>query len=120
MTLPAATGMQLPGVRQPDEILAALADPRRRSLLEELARGGEATATSLARNLPITRQAVVKHLAVLSHAGLVSSSRRGREVRFTVQTAGLTSTAEWMAGLAAEWDRRLAVIKRLAETDPDS
>jgi DNA-binding transcriptional ArsR family regulator len=101
-----------------DDVLAALADPTRRRLLDVLAARGEATATMLATDLPVSRQAVVKHLAVLGAAGLVSSGRAGREVRYSVRSERLDATARWMAGLAAEWDRRLATIKRLAEA-PD-
>ena len=96
-------------------VLAALADPTRRRLLEELATGGAATATTLAGRLPVTRQAVVKHLAVLSRANLVTGARQGREVRYEVRTSPLADTAQWLAGLAAEWDQRLAAIKRIAE-----
>ncbi|WP_328303055.1 metalloregulator ArsR/SmtB family transcription factor [Streptomyces sp. NBC_00435] len=98
-----------------DNVLVALADPTRRKLLELLAARGEVTATTLAGGLPVSRQAVVKHLAVLDAAGLVSGSRVGREVRYTVRPAALDATARWMATLAADWDRRLADIKRLAE-----
>ncbi|MFE3875130.1 ArsR/SmtB family transcription factor [Kitasatospora sp. NPDC059146] len=98
-----------------DTVLTALADPTRRRLLELIAAQGEATATTLARHLPVSRQAVVKHLAVLDAAGLVSGDRIGREVRYTVRPAALDATARWMASLAADWDRRLAHIKRLAE-----
>lgn len=98
-----------------DSVLVALADPTRRQLLELLAAQGEATATTLAGRLPVSRQAVVKHLAVLDAAGLVSGSRVGREVRFTVRPAALDATARWMAALATDWDRRLADIKRVAE-----
>jgi DNA-binding transcriptional ArsR family regulator len=98
-----------------DEVLAALADPTRRRLLDLLAALGAATATSLAAELPVSRQAVVKHLAVLDQAGLVSAERAGREVRYTVRSQPLDATARWMAALAASWDRRLATIKRLAE-----
>lgn len=96
-------------------VLAALADPTRRQLLDLLAALGEVTATTLAERLPVSRQAVVKHLAVLDAAGLVSGSRVGREVRYTVRPATLDATARWMAALAADWDRRLANIKRVAE-----
>jgi DNA-binding transcriptional ArsR family regulator len=99
-----------------DSVLVALADPTRRRLLELLAAQGEATATTLAGRLPVSRQAVVKHLAVLDAAGLVSGSRIGREVRYAVRTAALDGTARWMAALAADWDRRLAIIKRVAES----
>lgn len=98
-----------------DSVLVALADPMRRQLLDLLAARGEATATTLADGLPVSRQAVVKHLAVLDDAGLVSGSRVGREMRYAVQPAALDTTARWMANLAADWDRRLAYIKRIAE-----
>jgi DNA-binding transcriptional ArsR family regulator len=98
-----------------DSVLTALADPTRRRLLELLAARGEATATTLAEPLPVSRQAVVKHLAVLDAAGLVSATRAGREVRYAVRPAALDATARWMASLAADWDRRLANIKRVAE-----
>ncbi|WP_326783759.1 ArsR/SmtB family transcription factor [Streptomyces sp. NBC_00151] len=98
-----------------DSVLAALADPTRRQLLDLLAAGGEVTATRLAEELPVSRQAVVKHLAVLDAAGLVTGSRVGREVRYAVRPAALNATARWMSALAADWDRRLAHIKRVAE-----
>jgi DNA-binding transcriptional ArsR family regulator len=98
-----------------DGVLAALADPTRRHLLDLLAARGEVTATQLAEELPVSRQAVVKHLAVLDAAGLVTGSRVGREVRYAVRPAALNATARWMAALAADWDRRLANIKRVAE-----
>ncbi|MGP3919327.1 ArsR/SmtB family transcription factor [Nonomuraea sp. 10N515B] len=98
-----------------DSVLVALADPTRRQLLDLLAAHGEATATTLAERLPVSRQAVVKHLVVLDAAGLVSSSRVGREVRYAVRPAALNATARWMAALASDWDRRLANIKRVAE-----
>ncbi|MGC0334391.1 DNA-binding transcriptional ArsR family regulator [Streptomyces sp. SAI-170] len=111
-----------PGAESVDSVLGALADPTRRRLLDLLAEHGEATATTLAGQLPVSRQAVVKHLAVLDTAGLVSASRVGREVRYAVRPAALDTTARWMASLASEWDRRLARIKRIAEAaeqDPD-
>ncbi|MFI9011173.1 ArsR/SmtB family transcription factor [Actinosynnema sp. NPDC053489] len=98
-----------------DGVLAALSDPTRRQLLDLLAAHGAASATRLAARLPVTRQAVVKHLAVLDAAGLVSGDRVGREVRYSVRPAALDATARWMASLAADWDRRLARIKSIAE-----
>jgi DNA-binding transcriptional ArsR family regulator len=98
-----------------DNVLVALADPTRRQLLDLLAAHGEVTATTLAERLPVSRQAVVKHLNVLDAAGLVSGRRVGREVRYAVRPTALDATARWMAGLAADWDRRLATIKRIAE-----
>jgi DNA-binding transcriptional ArsR family regulator len=98
-----------------DNVLAALADPTRRQLLDLVAAQGQVTATTLAERVPVSRQAVVKHLAVLDAAGLVSGRRVGREVRYAVRPAALDATARWMATLAADWDRRLANIKRVAE-----
>jgi DNA-binding transcriptional ArsR family regulator len=98
-----------------DDVLVALADATRRQVLHLLAARGEATATTLAAELPVTRQAVVKHLTVLEQAGLVVGRRAGREVRYTPRSQPLDDTARWMAGLAAEWDARLATIKRIAE-----
>lgn len=104
---------------EPDEevvsVLAALADPTRRQLLDLLAAQGAASATTLAGRLPVSRQAIVKHLAVLDAAGLVDGSRVGREMRYSLRPAGLDATTRWMSSLAAGWDRRLAAIKRAAE-----
>lgn len=99
-----------------DDVLVALADPTRRRLLDLLAAHGEVTATTLAQHLPVSRQAIVKHLGVLDTAGLVSSSKVGREVRYAVRPQALDATARWLSALAADWDRRLARIKRIAET----
>ena len=100
-----------------DTVMAALADPTRWRVLTLLAERGEATATTLAGELPVSRVAVVKHLAVLDRAGLVAGRRQGREVRYTVRTEQLEVTARWMAALASQWDQRLAAIKRLAEEE---
>jgi DNA-binding transcriptional ArsR family regulator len=98
-----------------DAVLAALADPMRRRLLGLLAERGEATATTLATVLPVTRQAVVKHLGVLDRAGLVHGRKTGREVRYLVRPDALDLTARWMDRVVADWSRRLAAIKRIAE-----
>jgi DNA-binding transcriptional ArsR family regulator len=97
------------------EIFAALADPTRWRVLTLLAERGEATATTLAGDLPVSRVAVIKHLAVLDRAGLVEARRKGREVRYTVRPEPLTATARQLNAIAGEWDSRLAAIKRLAE-----
>jgi len=97
------------------EVFAALADPTRWRVLTLLAERGEGTATTLAGELPVSRPAVIKHLAVLDRAGLVESRRRGREVRYTVRPERLDATARDLADLAAAWDARLAAIKRMAE-----
>jgi DNA-binding transcriptional ArsR family regulator len=101
------------------EVLAALADPTRWRLLDTIAVRGRATATVLSAELPITRQAVVKHLGVLERAGLVSGRRAGREMRYSVRVEQLDATARWMAEAARRWDDRLDTIKRLAEADPE-
>ena len=97
------------------EVFAALADPTRWRVLTLLAERGDGTATTLAGELPVSRPAVIKHLAVLDRAGLVESRRRGREVRFTVRPERLDAAARDLADLAAAWDARLAAIKRMAE-----
>lgn len=115
MTSPRPAAPAASGPASSDAILAAMADPRRRQLLARLAASGAATATELAGGLPITRQAVAKQLAVLADAGLVTRAKAGRDVRFSVDAAGLAVTANWLAALAAEWGGRLAAIKRIAE-----
>ena len=98
-------------------VFAALADPTRWRMLGMLAQRGEGTATTLAAELPVSRPAVIKHLAVLDHAGLVSRRRAGREVRYRVEPGRLDATARRMADLAAAWDTRLAALRALAEME---
>jgi ArsR family transcriptional regulator, cadmium/lead-responsive transcriptional repressor len=98
-----------------DELWSAVADPTRRRVLDVILAQGEATATTVAGELPVTRQAVAKQLAVLDRAGLVEGRRRGREVRYAVRPEGLDVAARSMAQVAAEWDTRLVAIKRIAE-----
>ena len=95
-----------------DDVLGALADPTRRSLFERLSTGGPETATNLALGLPVSRQAVVKHLQVLAEAGLLSSERVGREVRFDAEPEGLGVATAWMDEAGASWDRRLGKLRR--------
>ncbi|EQB34714.1 hypothetical protein M948_20210 [Virgibacillus sp. CM-4] len=101
-------------------VLIALADPTRRQLLDHIAFMGQATATTLATKVTVSRQAVVKHLTVMDDAGLVSSNRVGREVRYNVCPNQLSRAAEWMEKIAAEWDKRLEWIKRIAEEKDNS
>jgi DNA-binding transcriptional ArsR family regulator len=105
-----------PGDDPASLVFSALADPTRRRVLGLLGAEGERTATALADRLPISRQAIVKHLAVLDEAGLVAGRRVGREVRYAVRPEALVATARWMAALANDWDRRLDAIKGLAES----
>jgi len=94
-------------------VFTALADPTRRHLVAALANNGGATATELAAELPISRQAVAKHLATLGRAGLVSHARHGREQRFELDPRPLADAAAWLTAVGAEWDTRLAVLQRL-------
>lgn len=96
---------------QTDAVFAALADPTRRSVFARVAAQGGVTATELAGVLPVSRQAVVKHLASLDAAGLVARQRVGREVRYTATPGPLTDVMEWVADVGATWDTRLARLK---------
>ena len=98
-----------------DELWSAIADPSRRRVLDLLVRGGEASASSLADQVPFSRQAVSKHLAVLDEVGLISRRKQGREVLYRVEAARLDDATRAMAELASRWDRRLDAIKSLAE-----
>ena len=98
-----------------DPVFAALGDPSRRTVLEKLAIAGESTATKLAEDLPISRQAVVKHLARLYHARLVRSRRAGRETLYRVNPTPLAEAAQTLEALAQDWDRTLLSLKRIAE-----
>lgn len=97
---------------QVDAIFGALADPTRRSVLETLSSGGTVTASGLARNLPISRQAVAKHLASLRDARLVSSERVGRETVYALHPEPLEDAVAWIEKVGAEWDTRLAALRR--------
>lgn len=95
-------------------VFAALGDDTRWSILAALGEG-EASASALAGRLPVTRQAIAKHLAVLQEVGLVEPVRAGREVRYRVVGSRLSATAQRLDAIGAEWDRRLAAIKDIAE-----
>lgn len=99
-----------------DTLLEAVADNSRRRVLDLLLAHGEITPTALAAELPFSRQAVTKHLAVLDRAGLVESTRQGREIRYSVRPEHLDMAARAMAKVAARWDARLEAIKRMAES----
>jgi DNA-binding transcriptional ArsR family regulator len=112
-----STGLAGPELasRAADQVFAALADPTRRQLLELLGGQAAASATALAEQLPVSRQAVVKHLAVLQQSDLVTRRRDGREVVFTVHPERLVATASWMTSVAASWQQRLQLLKQAAE-----
>jgi DNA-binding transcriptional ArsR family regulator len=104
----------LPGV---DDVFSALSDPTRREVLRSVARRPELTASRLARELPITRQAVAKHLAALHRAGLVEPQRAGRETRYVFTPAPLADAMDWMADVGASWDARLARLAARARDE---
>lgn len=97
-------------------VLAALADPTRRRILLRLAEGAQATATELARELPMSRQAVSRHLATLRRAHLVSGRRAGREARYVLEPAGLRAAEAWIEEVTARWEGRLDRWAELAES----
>jgi DNA-binding transcriptional ArsR family regulator len=96
------------------DVFDALGDPTRRHLVESLARG-EASATQLAADLPVTRQAVAKHLSALREAGLVESRRHGRETLYRVNSDPLDAAAAWIVRVGGEWDARLERLRALVE-----
>jgi DNA-binding transcriptional ArsR family regulator len=99
------------------EVFGALADPTRRQLLDLVAEHpAGASASVLATRLPITRQAVTQHLAVLEGSGLVTRTRRGREIVYAVRPDGLSGAAEWLSARASMWRDRLAALKAEAES----
>ena len=102
-------------VEEVDELWSAIGDPTRRRVLDLILDRGEATATVVAGELPVTRQAVAKHLIVLDRAGLVEARREGRELRYAVRPQRLDAAARSVASVAAQWDARLVAIKRIAE-----
>jgi DNA-binding transcriptional ArsR family regulator len=94
----------------PQAVFAALADPTRRAVLSAVAAGEASTATEIAERLPISRQAVAKHLAQLRDAQLVDAHRAGREMRFAANPGPLGDAIEWMTAVGARWDARLAAL----------
>jgi len=93
-------------------VFAALSDPTRRQVLSLIGERGEASASQLARSLPVSRQAVQKHLASLAAAGLVADRRDGREVLYRLTPAPMSDAMSWMASVGAQWDERLAALNR--------
>jgi DNA-binding transcriptional ArsR family regulator len=99
-------------------VFSALSDPTRRQILEWLDGGVPGTATELADRLPISRQAVTKHLKELERAGLLISEKSGRETRYSVTGHGLDTAARWIADRSAAWDDHLERLRDAAiDTD---
>ena len=94
------------------EVFTALADPSRRAILAALAATGPATATDLAGRLPITRQAITKHLALLAEAGLVvAEPGERRRIRYRLDSTPMTVAQQFLAALARDWDGPLAALR---------
>jgi DNA-binding transcriptional ArsR family regulator len=98
-----------------DAVFDALADPTRRAVLTLVGRHGPVTATELAHQLPVSRQAVAKHLDALHGAGLVDRDKHGRDVRYGLNPSGLEGATAWMEQVGAAWDRRLGALAKRAK-----
>lgn len=98
-----------------DDLWSAVGDPNRRRMLDLLLADGDGTATTLSERLPVTRQAVAKHLAVLDRVGLVRATPAGRERRYRVDEAQLARAVAQLTAVGSSWDARLQRIKRIAE-----
>lgn len=97
-----------------ERVFAALGEPTRRSLVELLSRSGPLTATTMADEYDLSRQALVKHLGVLAEAGIVVSERHGNEVRYSVVPQSLNVAVNWLENVGSAWDRRIVALdKRL-------
>jgi DNA-binding transcriptional ArsR family regulator len=97
-----------------DRVFTAIADPTRRQIIEWLDDGSVATATEVAGRLPMTRQAVAKHLKELESAGLVSSRHMGRETRYVSNPTSLRTVSNWISQREAAWDNRLSRLSMYA------
>ena len=98
-----------------DDLWSAIGDPTRRRLLDLLLSAGDGTATSLGQQLPVSRQAVAKHLSVLDRVGLVRATPAGREKRYRVDDEQLARAVAQLSSVGSAWDARLQRIKRIAE-----
>ncbi len=105
------------GAERLDEVFSALADGTRRAVIRRLLETDTVTATQLAADLPMTRQAVAKHLAALTAAGLLSARREGRETRYELTAGPLGEAASWLEAVGDEWERRLERLRRSFERD---
>jgi DNA-binding transcriptional ArsR family regulator len=95
-----------------DAVFSALSDPTRRQVMRSLSEGGEASASDLAARLPVSRQAVMKHLQVLADAGLVTSERAGARKVYRLTPEPMAEAVSWMADVGAVWDERLGALRR--------
>lgn len=100
-----------------EAVFAALADPTRRQVMQHISQEGEASASELAAHLPVSRQAIAKHLTALSEAGLVTAARAGRQVRYRLTPEPMGVAMGWMADVGAQWDDRLEALQHLIDTN---
>lgn len=96
----------------PQPLFSALADPTRRAVFERLSAEGPASASRLAADMPVSRQAIAKHLALLDEAGLVERRTSGREVQYRARPEALSEVTTWVERVGARWDERLDALKR--------
>jgi DNA-binding transcriptional ArsR family regulator len=101
--------------RPVDRVFSALSDPTRRAVIRCLSEGGPTTLGSIAEELPVSRQAVAKHLSLLEDAGLVSASADGRRRTYRLTPGPLSEAMGWMVDVGADWDDRLSALKRHVE-----
>lgn len=104
--------------RDPGPVFDALADATRRTVLRSVAARDSVTATELASEVTVSRQAVVKHLQVLAEAGLVTADRKGREQRYRITPGRLHDAVDWITDVGAQWDDRLARLQRKVDRRP--
>lgn len=97
--------------RDVDAVFSALSHPTRRAVIRTLSEDGPSTVTELASRLPVTRQAVAKHLEALEEAGLVGAMTEGRSRRYRLTPRPMTGAMAWMADVGAEWDERLESLR---------
>lgn len=98
-----------------DDLWSAIGDPTRRRMLDLLLADGDGTATTLSERLPVTRQAVAKHLGMLDRVGLVHATPVGREMRYRLDDAQFARAVAQLSTVGATWDARLRRIKQIAE-----
>ncbi len=103
---------------QTQRVFLALADPTRRLLLQHLCEEGSGTAAGFATRLPITRQAIIKHLVTLEQAGLVTARETGRERRYVPRSEALQTVTTWIGAIEAQWDQRLAALRSYLLDEP--
>ena len=101
-------------------VFLALADPTRRLLLQQLCEEGSGTAAGFATRLPITRQAIIKHLVTLEQAGLVTARETGRERRYVPRPEALQTVTTWIGEISAQWDQRLAALRSYLLEEPST